>query len=163
MGLFWLCCAAVLLLARDVDGLIVVSMAPWPAHNPTHSAVCSAVDTSTDHEVGSCCLEAVPMTSDGEVQSYGGRLRPLLTGLIVEPPYRRCGVGRTLMRDAERHVLSWGYGELLLHVQSRNVQAMAFYRSCGYEPALDVTPPEESFLSWLGGGSLILLRKRLRT
>ena len=61
------------------------------------------------------------------VFARGGYLR----AIGVSPAFRRLGVGRLLLRHAER-VTARSADNLYLCVSSFNRRAQAFYRSCGY-------------------------------
>ena len=56
-----------------------------------------------------------------------------LTELFVEESYRRRGVGRALIRFAERLAESKGAEELILHTDEENEAARKFYIAMGYE------------------------------
>mmetsp|Transcript_21546 Transcript_21546/g.68561 ORF Transcript_21546/g.68561 Transcript_21546/m.68561 type:complete len:270 (-) Transcript_21546:50-859(-) len=64
----------------------------------------------------------------------GGRhaWRPYVASLAVDRAYRRRGVARCLVGEAERVARSWGHGEVLLEVSAQNEPALAFYRREGY-------------------------------
>ncbi|EOD17501.1 hypothetical protein EMIHUDRAFT_118574 [Emiliania huxleyi CCMP1516] len=54
--------------------------------------------------------------------------RPYVASLAVDRAYRRRGVARCLVGEAERVARSWGHGE----VSAQNEPALAFYRREGY-------------------------------
>jgi ribosomal protein S18 acetylase RimI-like enzyme len=59
--------------------------------------------------------------------------RPYVASLAVERSYRRKGVARKLLREAEAIARSWGYRELLLEVSAQNDAAIQFYTRAGYK------------------------------
>jgi ribosomal protein S18 acetylase RimI-like enzyme len=63
--------------------------------------------------------------------NYGWR--PYVASLAVERSYRRKGVARQLLREAESIARSWGYRELLLEVSAQNNGAIQFYTRAGYK------------------------------
>ena len=58
--------------------------------------------------------------------------RPYVASLAVDGKERRRGLGRRLMREAERTARGWGYRELMLEVAFGNEGAVGFYERCGY-------------------------------
>jgi ribosomal protein S18 acetylase RimI-like enzyme len=52
--------------------------------------------------------------------------------LAVAPGYRRKGLGRNLMTEAERLLAAKGCPKINLQVLTRNPDAIAFYRRLGY-------------------------------
>jgi ribosomal-protein-alanine N-acetyltransferase len=63
-----------------------------------------------------------------------GRKGQIVT-LDVNPDHRRCGIGRLLLRTAERHLAESGNREVRLQVAVDNTTAREFYEGLGYEPA----------------------------
>ncbi len=148
--------------------LVRISRAPLvqrvhaPGHE-THGAMLIAVEADTGARIGSCSVEASVLSADGVRQPFlssGATLRPLLTGMIVQPQARRQGVGTSLVADAAALAAEWGYDELLCNVQRGNEAARELYRRCGFAAVGDA--PKENFVSWLGGGHMLFLRKELR-
>jgi RimJ/RimL family protein N-acetyltransferase len=54
-------------------------------------------------------------------------------GLMIDASYRRRGIGRALMEEAERWARESGVTKLELHVFPWNEPAMALYESLGYQ------------------------------
>jgi ribosomal protein S18 acetylase RimI-like enzyme len=52
--------------------------------------------------------------------------------LGVDPAFRRRGLGRVLMQEAERHLREAGCPKINLQVRSANTDAINFYRSIGF-------------------------------
>jgi len=52
--------------------------------------------------------------------------------LGVDPAFRRRGLGRVLMQEAERHLREAGCPKINLQVRSANTDAIKFYRSIGF-------------------------------
>ena len=59
--------------------------------------------------------------------------RPYVASMAVASSERRQGLGRRLLREAERTARSWGYRELLLEVATENKVAFDFYERQGCE------------------------------
>ena len=59
--------------------------------------------------------------------------------LAVEPRFRRCGLGRRLVRWLEESAVVAGTFEINLEVRARNVNARRFYRVLGYSES-DILP-----------------------
>ena len=59
--------------------------------------------------------------------------RPYVASLAVDATERRRGLGRLLMREAERTARSWGYREIMLEVAKGNDDALSFYSRLGYQ------------------------------
>jgi len=53
-------------------------------------------------------------------------------GIKVDEPYRRRGIGRTLMRKAEEFARRQGTRRLFLETRRDNVPALALFSECGY-------------------------------
>ena len=93
-----------------------------------------AGDVSNGRRVGSLGLEVLPIATEGDARARQGP-QPIMSGLIVEPAFRRCGIGRRLVEEAEALARSWGHDELLLYVDSTNTAAVALYEACGFRCA----------------------------
>ncbi|HWP42771.1 MAG TPA: GNAT family N-acetyltransferase [Blastocatellia bacterium] len=61
-----------------------------------------------------------------------------LTELYVEEGYRRRGVGRALVEQAERLAQERGAASLILLVGRENLSGQEFYRSIGYQVSPDL-------------------------
>lgn len=55
-----------------------------------------------------------------------------VTALVVTPDAQRHGIGRQLLRDAERRARTGGAARIELSSGSQRTDAHAFYRACGY-------------------------------
>ena len=55
--------------------------------------------------------------------------------MAVATAERRRGIGKQLLREAERVARAWGYGELMLEVACENDSARDFYARQGYRVA----------------------------
>lgn len=62
---------------------------------------------------------------------YDGH-RGWINYLAVDPDYRRRGLGRALMAEAERLLREAGCPKINLQVRGTNADVIAFYRSLGY-------------------------------
>ena len=91
--------------------------------------------------MGRLGLEALNLTRDARSSSqYDAtkedeeppRVRPLLSGLIVQTTFRRRGVAQKLVAHAELRARSWGYDEMCIQVEDANKPAIELYRSMGY-------------------------------
>jgi ribosomal protein S18 acetylase RimI-like enzyme len=58
--------------------------------------------------------------------------RGAINYLGVDPTYRRQGLGRALMAEAERRLLAAGCPKINLMVRTTNQEVIAFYRALGY-------------------------------
>jgi ribosomal protein S18 acetylase RimI-like enzyme len=58
--------------------------------------------------------------------------RGTINYLAVDPDYRRRGLGRILMHEAERVLKEVGCPKINLFVRSSNTSVVAFYQSLGY-------------------------------
>lgn len=56
--------------------------------------------------------------------------------VVVDPAFRRRGVGQLLMRTAAAHGRSLGLDRWMLHVKPENHAARALYTSCGMQDAM---------------------------
>ena len=59
-----------------------------------------------------------------------------VTTLDVHPDFRRQGIARMLVTEAERRAAATGAVTMQLHVHTGNADAIAFYESVGYEKLL---------------------------
>ena len=112
------------------DGQIIVQCADWLDNfrGAERAVTISAAEAASGQRVGSLGLELLPEASEGG----GLKLCPLLSGLIVEPRFRRRGVARRLMNEAEAVALSWGHDEIVLYVESSNAPAVGLYGALGF-------------------------------
>jgi GNAT superfamily N-acetyltransferase len=60
--------------------------------------------------------------------------------LVVDPPWRRRGVGRMLMSRLELAAWQAGYREVELETHANWSEAVAFYQSMGYAPVRERSP-----------------------
>jgi GNAT superfamily N-acetyltransferase len=65
---------------------------------------------------------------------------PIVHWLLVDPAWRRRGVGRTLMARLESAVWEAGYRQVELETHANWTDAVAFYQSMGYAPARERSP-----------------------
>ena len=86
--------------------------------------------------VGSCGIEIVPLDSHGvEVsgRASGAKPRAVLSGtLFVEPSFRRQGIARRLLLEAEGWARGQGAREMILIVKKSNAAALRLYEKMGY-------------------------------
>ena len=59
-----------------------------------------------------------------------------ITTLDVHPAFRRGGIARALVAEAEQRAASAGAATMQLHVYTGNLSAIGFYESAGYEQLL---------------------------
>ncbi|HEY2855979.1 MAG TPA: GNAT family N-acetyltransferase [Gemmatimonadaceae bacterium] len=79
---------------------------------------------------------AVVITEESEVIALGGRPRnALLWDLRVAPAWRRRGLGRALLREAEVTAREAGAQALDVETQDTNVPPCRLYASCGFSLA----------------------------
>ena len=83
------------------------------------------VATIDDQVVGLACLRLIPMLCDPIPSAE-------LTELIVDPHFRRQGVGRALVHHVEQAAHDQGATMLALITAWHNTQAHAFYHAIGY-------------------------------
>jgi GNAT superfamily N-acetyltransferase len=89
---------------------------------------CMWVATTDDSVVGAVTL-ALRAGATGTV--------PVVHWLLVDPAFRRLGVGRLLMSCLERAAWDAGWREVQLETHSGWTAAVAFYHSIGYAPLRD--------------------------
>ena len=95
-----------------------------------------AEDVRTGERVGSLGLELLrPQTSGSDGGARADEPRPLLSGLIVAPEFRRRGVARQLVSAAEAEALAWGETQLMLYVEESNAAACGLYEALGFQGA----------------------------
>ena len=121
---------------------LAVRSAPWTDsfRGAERAVTLVAEDAATGQRLGSLGLEELalrPAEVDGFAAADDGAPRPLLSGLVVEPAYRRRGVARELVSEAEKQARAWGHAELLLYVDDANAAAVRFYDAIGFRCAAD--------------------------
>src|SRR5262249_47699552 len=65
---------------------------------------------------------------------------PVVHWLLVDPAWRRRGVGRSLMSQLERAAWDDGWREIELETHAGWQAAVAFYQSIGYAPVRERSP-----------------------
>ena len=125
-------------LAREMSRNILSRYTPLNSR-PNSLLIAEAyVLDSTPRLIGSCGIEAAPMTPEGrstpKLRTDEERMvvRPLLSNLVVDEQFRRRGIARKLMHEAELRALSWGFSELLIKVEVDNLPARLLYEQLGY-------------------------------
>jgi ribosomal protein S18 acetylase RimI-like enzyme len=64
--------------------------------------------------------------------------QPYVSNVLVDPAYRRRGIGGALMAGCEAQVRAWGYSQVYLHVDIECEDALSLYRRRGYTAVRDV-------------------------
>jgi GNAT superfamily N-acetyltransferase len=90
-----------------------------------------AVDVETAAPVGAVTLAL----REGRVATI-----PVLHWLLVDPVWRRRGIGRLLVSHLERAAWNDGWREIELETHAGWTSAVAFYQSIGYAPVRDRSP-----------------------
>ncbi len=80
-------------------------------------------------QVWTSCLVAV---SEEEIGGFVLLSDDEVTTLHVDPVFKRRGIGRTLMAEAEARTRSLGHRRLRLETEAFNTGAHAFYAALGY-------------------------------
>ncbi|HOZ23438.1 MAG TPA: GNAT family N-acetyltransferase, partial [Thermomonas sp.] len=62
-----------------------------------------------------------------------GTITCRVTALVVTPTAQGLGIGRQLLKEAERRARSGGAARIELTSGSQRTEAHAFYRACGYK------------------------------
>ena len=94
--------------------------------------------TIADREavVGSCGVEIVPLDSHGVAvpgHAAGAKPRAVVSGtLFVDPTFRRQGIAKRLLIEAEGWARSQGVSEMILIVKKSNSAALRLYEKMGY-------------------------------
>ena len=117
--------------------------------NRRRNVLLLAVELGSGRLVGSCGVEAAPLTPEGRAtarlptDAARMQMRPLLSNLVVAEDFRRRGVATRLMREAEVHAQRWGFDSLLLKVEAGNEPAENLYHSLGYVVTAEDTLAEK--------------------
>jgi ribosomal protein S18 acetylase RimI-like enzyme len=64
--------------------------------------------------------------------AVGGKVG-LIEDMIVTSDFRRCGIGKLLLREMIEESKRLGYGRLSLGADNRNERAILFYRTFGFD------------------------------
>lgn len=73
-----------------------------------------------------------------------------ILSIAVDPRFRRCGVGRALVADAEQTARERGFDHVILTVDPANTEAIRFYEALNWEPASDSTPWHGAMQKFVG-------------
>jgi GNAT superfamily N-acetyltransferase len=111
-------------------GDFAAEMTSKPWWNAERSWLAFAAGTS-EAPIGAVTL-AMRETAD--------RRTPVVHWLLVDPKWRRRGVGRTLILKLEDAAWEAGFREVELETHSGWAAAVAFYQSIGYEPVRLASP-----------------------
>jgi GNAT superfamily N-acetyltransferase len=76
----------------------------------------------------------IPLPFENRKLLYGNSLEPYLCNLLVEPKFRKRGLGRKLVSACEDRALSWGCRAINLHVERESLPAFTLYVSSGFAP-----------------------------
>jgi ribosomal protein S18 acetylase RimI-like enzyme len=90
---------------------------------------CLFVAETSEGLIGLVCLQG-PIPDP--VTDAGARPYAFMSDLFVAAPFRRRGIGRRLVRQAEDHASALGVGRLALRVDSGNAAARTFYTGAQY-------------------------------
>jgi GNAT superfamily N-acetyltransferase len=90
-----------------------------------------------EHEHGAQLIGAVTLAVRKGIQMR----MPVIHWLLVDPAWRRCGVGRMLISHLERAAWDAGWREVQLETHAGWSEAVAFYQSIGYAPLPRVRSP----------------------
>lgn len=70
---------------------------------------------------------------EGSLKAKAGPRYPLMSNVAVSREYRRKGIAEKLVKEAERiSRKEWGYNQVFLYVEERNVPAVRLYQKLGY-------------------------------
>lgn len=64
---------------------------------------------------------------------YDGH-RGWLNYLAVAPPFRRCGIGRSLVKEAEARLRAMGCPKINIQIRAGNAPVIEFYKKVGFKP-----------------------------
>jgi ribosomal protein S18 acetylase RimI-like enzyme len=116
--------------------------------------------------VGCAGVEAIRIPQ-GTLRATPGARSPLMSNLAVSREYRRKGIAEKLVKEAERVArYEWGYDDIFLYVEERNVAAVKLYRKLGYRKVW-VDNEAQTFLPTTNGKlknvatKIVCMKKRL--
>jgi ribosomal protein S18 acetylase RimI-like enzyme len=74
----------------------------------------------------------------GKIEVYSAKVSDkgrtgFVDGFVVDPDYRRCGIGTQLLLEAERRAVNKGVRQIHLGVKTFNADAISLYEELGYE------------------------------
>lgn len=74
----------------------------------------------------------------GKIEVYSARVSAkgktgFVDGFVVDPDYRKRGIGTHLLLEAERRAVNRGIGQIHLGVKTTNIDAISLYEELGYE------------------------------
>lgn len=80
-----------------------------------------------DEPVGFVMIGTLPGDTDGETRAE-------VLAIAVAPGFQKRGIGRKLLRCAEKRVEEWGEKRLFLHTARENLPAQKLFLKSGYRP-----------------------------
>lgn len=125
----------------DVPRLVAIARRAWVGAFSDAPPEMIAYWRAMDREPGwyarywpDMSVAEVDGTPVGLVQPAGDEVN----GLWIDPDWQGRGLGRRLLREAERQIRSAGHARAWLTCSGFNVRAAGFYRACGYEVEREV-------------------------
>lgn len=112
----------------------------WEAADaePTHTDDLDALLRLVEHDRGALLVaDATDRKVVGSVIAGWDGWRGSIYRLAVDPAYRRRGLGRSLLREAERRVAVLGGRRLQAIVVETDVRAIGFWRASGWDEQVE--------------------------
>jgi len=123
--------------AAPADASAVVALWRVAGAEPTHTDDAASLCRLLEHDP----LELIVAEADGNlmgsvIAAWDGQ-RGAIYRLVVVPSERRHGLGRRLLRAAERRLANAGASRLQSIVVETDVQAAGFWRASGWEEQVE--------------------------
>lgn len=88
----------------------------------------------SDNPIVGCVGLEVDRIPSNRLNGMTLKRAPLMSNVAVSPKFRRRGVAKLLVQAAEDLArVEWGYDEMYLYVEQRNIPAVRLYQKMGYQ------------------------------
>ena len=117
---------------QDLEGVKTLWAEVFPADPPWNRADAAIPEKTAVQPELLLVAEDAGVVVGTAMAGYDGH-RGWLYSVAVKPARQGSGVGRMLVREAERRLKTLGCGKINLQVRSANEAVIGFYRRLGYE------------------------------
>ena len=131
-------------LDEDLRHRYGAKQSQYDVHNVALEGARVVIAMQDDKPVGCGCFK--PFGQDGTAE---------LKRMYVQSGSRRLGVARQLLVELERWAAEQGYAKTILQTATKQPEAIALYRNCGYQPI-------DNYGVYVGDEDSVCLEKQVR-